>query len=75
MLNVAVLRQFINTEDFGSTGYNGYFGNPQIEILLLKSPKLRISGNNGQNDHPQLIRYFRKPLYFAKTGQLSGIVV
>ena len=39
----------------------------KLKFSIIKSRKWRISGNNWRNGHPQLSRYFRKPLYFYST--------
>ena len=56
-------------------GKNGHFSESQIEIFHLKRPKLRISGDYGQNGHPQLIRYFPKPLYLKTISIKSNVCV
>ena len=62
------------TEVFGSTGlrntgFSGImdiFAIPKLKFSIKKSRKLWISGNSEQNGHSQLIRYFRKPLYYFR---------
>ena len=72
-----------NTEVFGSTGFgnNGLSGirnilaMPKLKFCIKKSPKQRNSGSNGQNSHPQLIFYFRKPLFLDGIIAFSKMVI